>query len=352
MGNAATKYYHAMSRSLDYSALDQYCQTFSERVVREVYAHQPRVSGPDILSLSPVKQVNFFVIMALFDQWQQEIDRLESPYFDYDHEEVQVALEEFMNTLSQHISVTEPQLHPLLVTATRDALLLMLSPVEYFQGVLDRLRRERLYAEDVKGWIKYVKINRAPLDRLSDRVAGSNGSGVSADEAAQLLRARAAELPTELPFEYRQEFSQVVPLSEDDLLEASREAPPEPEPTSNFAEPAPLESSSSSSEDPPVPRTLNDELTPGQRATLVDLHQQQKIANIKSYIGVNQRFMFIRELFGNNADAYNEALDELEQQNTYIEAFNHLRNQYAQPNRWKMDSEEVVEFLEIIAKRF
>lgn len=346
------KVFHSMKPSLNYAALEQYSRTFSERVVREVYAHQTRVSGPDILSLSPVKQANLFVIQALFEQWQQEIDRLESPYFDYDHEEVQVALEEFMNTLSQHISVAEPELHSLLVAATQDALLLALSPVDYYQRVLDRLNRDKLYAADVKGWIKYVKMNRAPLDALADRVAGSNGSGVSSAEASHLLQLKAGELPAGLPTDYQQAFSQVVPLTAQDLLETNQPAFSPPEPTSEVGEPAPPTKDHSTLAVPVSPRTLNDELTPSQRATLADIHQQQKIANIKSYIGVNQRFMFIRELFGNNAEAYNQALDELEQQNTYIEAFNYLRNQYAQPNRWKMDSEEVVEFLEIIAKRF
>ncbi len=340
-----------MKPSLDYTALEQYSRTFSERVVREVYTHQQRVNGPDILSISPVKQVNLFVIKALFEQWQQEIYRLKSPYFDYDHEEVQVALEEFMNILSQHISVAEPELLSLLTTATQDALLLALSPVDYFQSVLDRLNQEQLYTEDVKGWAKYVKMNRAPLDTLSDRVAESNGAGVSVSEAAQLLQMNAAELPAELSSDYQQAFSQVVPLTDRDLLETSQFPASSPEPPLEVAESAPREEEPVT-EAPAAPRTLNDEHTSAQRATIADIHQQQKIANIKSYIGVNQRFMFIRELFGNNAEAYNQALDELEQQNTYIEAFNYLRNQHAQPNRWKMDSEEVVEFLEIIAKRF
>lgn len=358
---------YLMESSLDYAALEQYCQTFSERVLREVYAHQQRVIGSDILSLSPVKQVNFFVIKTLFEQWQQEIDRLESPYFDYNHEEVQVALEEFMNTLSQHISVAEADLSPLLRTATRDALLLVLSPAAYFQGVLDRLNQERIYVEDVKGWIKYVKMNRAPLEELSERVAATNGAGVPVDEAARLLRSKASALPTELPADLQQAFSQVASLTEQDLRETDQlpSPPEESRVETTESDPRPAEKSTSEAPDsfpppeekaapevPVSPRTLNDELTPAQRATLADMHQQQKIANIKSYIGVNQRFMFIRELFGNSAEEYNRALDELEQQNTYIEAFNYLRNEYAQPNRWKMDSEEVVEFLEIIAKRF
>lgn len=338
-----------MDRTIDYSTLEQYSATFSERVLSKAYAHQHKISGPAILSISPVKQVNFFIIKALFNQWQREMDNLKSPYFNYNDEEVQIALEEFMNALSQHISVAEPQLKPLAETAVHDTLLLIFSPQAYYRRVSDRMTRGQWYAEDVKGWIKYVKIHRSPLEKLSERIAGTDGVGISSDEAARLLQEVSTGLTTENLSDYLSEFSQVVPLSEEDLLETTGDQPI----TSSESTPeSTAHTTTSSEEEVPVSRTLNDELSPSQKATLADLHRQQKIENIKSYIGVNQRFMFIRELFNNNTDEYNRALDELEQQNTYIEAFNHLRNAYAQPHRWKMDSEEVVEFLEIVAKRF
>ena len=343
-----------MERTLDYSSLEQYSSTFSERILSHAYAQQDTISGPAILSISPVKQVNFFIIKALFDRWQREMDSLKSPYFDYGHEEVQIALEDFMNALSQHISVAESQLKPLAEAAVQDTLLLLLSPAAYYQRTLEEMHREWLYVEDVKEWMKYVKIHRSPLEKLINQISTGTEAAVSSDEASRWLQTSAHELTTEDPSEYLSLFSQVAAVSEDDLLERSE--PPPADLPSPPDEAAPMseedEPSTTSEEGTSLLKTLNDELSPSQRATLADLHRQQKIENIKTYIGVNQRFMFIRELFDNNAEEYNRALDELEQKNTYIEAFNHLRNQYAQPHRWKMDSEEVVEFLEIVAKRF
>lgn len=342
-----------MERTIDHSALEQYSNAFSEQVLNKAYAHQEKISGQAILSISPVKQVNFFIIKALFDQWQREIDSLKSPYFDYGDEEVQIALEEFMNVLSQHILVAESQLNPFAKAAVQDTLLLILSPATYYQQTLDRIDHQQLYLEDVKEWIKYVKIHRGPLEKLLDRIAATDGVGASKSEADQWLQEAARELTLEDPAEYLSLFSQVATVAEDDLVEST----PSPSDsaveasTSSSEEQEPLTDLSPEEESPGL-KTLNDELSPSQRATLADIHRQQKIENIKTYIGVNQRFMFIRELFDNNTDEYNRALDELEQKNTYIEAFNHLRNEYAQPHRWKMDSEEVVEFLEIVAKRF
>ena len=340
-----------MERTLNQPALEQYSQTFSERVIEQAYAHQDRVSGQGILSLAPVKQVNFFVIKALFDQWQHEIESLKSPYFDYDNEEVQSALEEFVNVLSQHILVAKTELKPLVQAAARDTLQLLLAPSVYYRQALDALGHDRLFEEDGKDWIKYVKINRSPLQHLNDQLA-ARAEGISKDEADQLLQEAARDLTPENPSAYLSELSEVAALSEEEVvLSTTDSAPASPEPDLPFTASEPIEEVSPSPGESST-RTLNDELSPSQRATLADLHRQQKIENIKTYIGVNQRFMFVRELFDNNAEEYNRALDELEQKNTYIEAFNHLRNEYAQPHRWKMDSEEVVEFLEIVAKRF
>ena len=351
-----------MKRTLDHSAVADYSRTFSERALREAYADQSKLSGQDILSMSPVKQVNFFVIRALFDQWQQEMDRLKSPYFDYQNEEVQLALEEFMNTLSQHISVAEAELKPLTEAAVRDTLVLLLSPADYYEQSLEQHGDQPWYAEDVKAWIKYVKIHREPLERLLARAEAVGGKQLASDEAQSLLHQALDELSLSDPTDALRQFASVAPVTAEDLYEVSApeepaEAPPaEPEEMSEYdhevEEPSAMPLAEGNEAKIASLRTLNDELNAGQKATLADLHRQQKIANIKSYIGVNQRFMFIRELFNNNADEYNRALDELEQKNTYIEAFNHLRNEYAQPHRWKMDSEEVVEFLEIVAKRF
>ncbi len=342
-----------MESTLDHSAVERYSRTFSSKVLSEAYTDHDQVSGQDILSLSPVKQVNFFVIKALFDQWQQEMDRLKSPYFNYHHEEVQLALEEFMNTLSQHISVAKPQLEPLLEVAVRDTITLMLSPIDYYQRTLSSGSADPLYAEDVKTWSKYVKINKEPLEKLLERAHTSDDASVSLSEAQQLLEQVAQSLSNASKEEYLRTFATVEPVSVSDLTEVEA-----PEPAHSIVpdsvpvqEDAPQQEEATDDAEP-IMRTLNDELNAGQSGTLADMHRQQKIANIKSYIGVNQRFMFIRELFDSNADEYNKALDELEQQNTYIEAFNHLRQAYAQPHRWKMDSEEVVEFLEIVAKRF
>ncbi len=49
----------------------------------------------EIIHLTPVQQVNYFVLKELFQRWKSEINQLKSPYFDYDNDEVQASLKAF-----------------------------------------------------------------------------------------------------------------------------------------------------------------------------------------------------------------------------------------------------------------
>ena len=355
-----------MERKLNDAAIDAYSTDFTQRLLSSAYAQRARLSGQEILSISPVKQVNLFIINGLFEQWQLETENLKSPYFDYAEEEVARALEDFMNVLSQHISVGREALAPLVVRAIRDALLLTLSPLDYFHEQIMQHPESEWSPEDWQRTTKYVKIHRPLVEGFAERLAQQ--APLPREATAQLLREVYQQRRDDLenPALYLRPFSEVLPVAMETLYEEEAEAPapsyqsreeaPEstaPSYQSSVEETASEAPTADTSKTVAMPKTLNDLLSNGASgATLADVHERQKINNLKSYIGVNQRFMFIRELFGNDADAYNRALETLEGQNTYVEAFNYIRNQYAQQYRWKMDSEEVVEFLEIMAKRF
>ena len=62
--------------------------------------------------------------------------------------------------------------------------------------------------------------------------------------------------------------------------------------------------------------------------------------------------MFVNELFAGDADSFNKALDKIENMGSYDEAIDYLIKKYARDNEWVMESEEVIEFLEILDKRF
>lgn len=65
--------------------------------------------------------------------------------------------------------------------------------------------------------------------------------------------------------------------------------------------------------------------------------------SIRSHIGINDKYQFISELFGNNKEAYEEVISMLDTFRTYTDAKNWLGHVHQQ-NNWEDDHETVISF--------
>lgn len=334
-----------MESKLNLNAVKEYSVAFAKDVADQAFANRDKVRGQEILALTPVKQINLFIINDLLNKWQGETQKVRSPYFDFEAPEVKEALQEFMNTLSQHIAVSRDHLLPLIELATQNTLLLLLDPQYFYYQVLSNVQYG-LTQENIKELFKYIKINRTFTELLLQHLEREKKDEIHASYALWLLNEKSEQVEQrqEDVNTYLNQFSQVKPVEKYTFSQH------QPSSALSSVRVSSLESKSEKLDE--GPKTLNDYLNKTAGTTLADIHQKRKIGSLRNYISVNQRFMFIRELFGNNHEEYNLVLNELEQHNTYVEAFNYLRNEYATKHRWRMDSEEVVEFLEIISKRY
>lgn len=335
-----------MESKLNLKAIKAYSDAFAAVVADQAFAHQDKTGGKEIMSLTPVRQINLFVINDLLNKWKTETQKIRSPYFDFESPEVKEALLEFMNILSQHIAVDRGHLLPLLENATQNTLLLLLDPHYFYYQVLSDVQYS-LTQENLKELFKYVKINRSFPDLLLQHLQRENKNEIHASYALWLLDEKAEQVSQhqEDIAGVLHEFSKIKPVNQN-TFNNQHAAAPSP---STYQE----NRESNSEEIEEGPKTLNDFLNVKKTgANLADIHLKKKIDNLRNHISVNQRYMFIRELFDNNHEEYHRALGELEQHNTYVDAFNYLRHEYASKHRWRMDSEEVVEFLEIISKRY
>ncbi|MGB3467035.1 MAG: hypothetical protein WBA74_17270 [Cyclobacteriaceae bacterium] len=92
-------------RKINHQFIENYSKRFSDRIVDDFFSGRNEIKGKEIVSLTKSKQVNFLVIKSLFNQWQEETKKLESPFFDFKNDKVRKALVQVMNTLSQYILV-------------------------------------------------------------------------------------------------------------------------------------------------------------------------------------------------------------------------------------------------------
>ncbi|MFP4089143.1 MAG: hypothetical protein ACLFT3_02465 [Cyclobacteriaceae bacterium] len=344
-----------MESKLNQEAIRQYSQAFADKVSSRAYQHKNKLNGQDVLSLTPVKQVNLLLIRELFLQWKTEVARLKSPYFDYTSEEVKQALQGFMDVLSQHISVDESHIKPLLQKAVSDTLVLILAPYDFFFLMLTHSQKDYWKIEELEDLLRYTRINRSLLESLIRRCREEGDPQISSSRISHLFNEvfHSLQEPPEDTEPYISLFDGVMPLRSEELFtrtfEPVRKITPEPVVTV----PAKTALELAKEAEAERRRTLNDYLTKQvKKNTLADIHQQKKIEKLSAHINMNQKFMFIKELFKNDQEAFWQSIDRLDQQNSYAEAVSVVRNELAPRYHWKMDSEEVVEFMELISKRF
>jgi hypothetical protein len=72
---------------------------------------------------------------------------------------------------------------------------------------------------------------------------------------------------------------------------------------------------------------------------------------IKS-IGINEKFLFIKELFKNDSNKFNEFLIQINELNSFEETAEFIKNNTANSYNWNYKSIAVINFMKLIEKRF
>lgn len=347
-----------MDEKISLEAIAAYGDAYADRVSQGFFSSRKKISGAEILSLTNISQINMFVVRELLHTWQGETRKLKSPYFDYEHSEVREALENFMTTLSNHISVDQEYFSPLLKKAVRQTLLLIFNPYDFFSTLVSE-RANKVDVEQFRGDIKYLRINRAPLVRLLETLEERGVREISGNEAFGILDQILEEVnftPEDVD-EHIRNFSEVLPLDPSSFFVAREQPrlaeeagetpvnhtePPEPPKPSR---PAPV--FDDDEEETSSRPTLNDRMQASQRAAVYDTFQ--RIPKIKDALTINQKFMFTKVLFYGDFESFSRTVDDLDRLDNMEAALAYLDDQ---SSNWDRESREFHEFMEIVEKRF
>ena len=201
-----------MARNIDSQFLNSYSEDFAEKIITNLNEADGPVSGKAILTLTPSKQVNFFVLMLLYGQWQDEMKKLESPYFNFNHEDVRKALTTYMNVLSQHIEVKPEDLRSLVEDSVTLTLSWLLYPGETLREEVNEKGIKQI--SGLKGITKYFKIYQDDLSYLvNGRADGDLTEFLGEWDQLMDQKSRDSIIDREL-----ESLSQVSEISIDDLL--------------------------------------------------------------------------------------------------------------------------------------
>lgn len=329
-----------MDEKISLKTVDHYAQQYALHLVNSFFSKKNKITGPEILQLSEIKQVNFFVVRDLLSAWKKESEKLKSPYFDYDSREVSEALIVFQNSLSNHILIGRQDFLPLLTKAVSQTIYLILDPYDFYSDTLDKKEAGTVKTSDLKSEVKYIKINRAPLEKLVTRLEEKKLESISGNEAFAILDQILEEVnftPEEVE-PHLQLFNQVVPLKAENFYETKQIIPQIP-----IAKPeTPAAANTPRSAMP----TVQKEVT---KYTLADDLAKKKIVRLKDNLTINQKFMFTKILFHGDFEIFSEAIDKLDRFDNLSQAMRFIEDGYP---HWDRESDEYLEFLEIVEKRF
>ncbi len=324
-----------MDEKISLEAIALYSDAYADKMLKKFFAVKNRITGQEVLVFSDIQQVNLFIVRELFKTWKEEIKKLKSPFFDYDKPDVKEALETFMNVLSKNISIDQAHFAPLLKKAVSQTLLVIFNPYDYFSMMVSG-SHNKIVVDSFKEDIKYLRINKAPLEKLLEHFEEKKINELSGNEAFAMLDHILEEVnftPEDVD-SFITRFSAVEPLDPEKLYVKKPEPPPPAIPST----PKPDKAEKS---------TLHDSLAQEPKPTLAD--NFRKIDRIKDRLTINQKFMFTKVLFHGDFELFSKAIDDLDRLSDMPAALKYMEKMY---DEWDRESEEFHEFMEMVEKRF
>ena len=388
-----------MSIKINSKYLENYALGFAKKVCDQYFSSKQYMTGTEILKLTASKQVNFFVIKSLFEAWHIELEKLKSnPFFDYRDNSVHQALNEFMNVLSRSIKIDRENFEPLLGEAVAFSVILALDPLSFFRGEIDKSSGSSVN-EFLKGNEKYYKWNHSLIANLIDR-AGISQSPDAYKEALRLNFEQQKEQLTR-PENYLSELKEIFHLDLDILFERLADKVEEPisEESVKTKEEVSVEEVVIAEAmveekvvepehvDDPSPKEIQETIESPENEeelyeeeSLQNIHSQYKAApaaklidplqawekfeseqysvmkgsvgELSENVGINQRFMFTKELFDGNPDLMKHALKSIDKCDSFMSAITLINERYVGELNWDKNSEAVEEFLQLVFRKF
>jgi hypothetical protein len=350
-----------MSVRVNLPKSESYSVALAEKLTSEFFSNNLTISGSQIVRFCKIDQVNFFVLKVLMDKWKEETTKLRSPYFDYENDEVKNGVEVFLNLLSNHILIKKEFFRPLLQKAIYEAIIYIINPKEYINAELIQSGQN---IEGLKNNLKFFKVHKRFSESIINKVKPDTKENEYNEMASlysehsdyfdpiQPILEQFSSLLVINPKEFILE-EQVSSLNVEERKESSGntkksiDIPPVMEsPSSPLKENTTLNQTYSKSQ-----LTLNDMLKQ-QNVSNSGVHVKSKIFDIKSAIPLNQKFIFISELFSGHSGEYEAAIAEINNCSELEEAKQLLKDKYLPKWKWDLSRKTVQDFFEIVSRKF
>ncbi len=350
-----------MQTNIDFYAVADYAQKFSEKLCDAFFAKHDYMTGDDILGICKNEQVGFFALGTIFLKWQDESDEMRSPYFDYQAQAVQDALQKIANILSRNIKLNKESAMEIFEDAVEDTLLATISPFDFMRKnfnpypliIIDR---------QIEAYLKYVRVHKPLYDEIFEFIDKKEPDN---DIEPRQMRLAVQKVLDETKYDYQKDMKNLL-ASLDDMLPLDFEALfEETEETGAIQEIDPEEAEREPDTEAQAfdIETGEENLAPAaqlksESASEVDApsagyqipEDEQK--SLKDSIPLHKKFAFINELFDGNSNDFNEAISLIDECSDYHKAIQLVKEKYFRRYNWDLENNEVKDFYELLSQRF
>ena len=80
--------------------------------------------------------------------------------------------------------------------------------------------------------------------------------------------------------------------------------------------------------------------------------EREPVADLKAAIGINEKFLFINELFGGSTEDYNDSLNHLNECKDHTEADTYINDNLKEKYHWDEENNAVSVFLDLVERRY
>lgn len=111
--------------------------SLTERISAKLLSEHPvsaeAVTGEEIKEFFPHAQLNSFLLFQIYQVWDQRVQQLKHPYFDFSSDDVQEVLESLKNRLAHHINVDAESFKSLVDRSVANTLSFIIAPQNGFK---------------------------------------------------------------------------------------------------------------------------------------------------------------------------------------------------------------------------
>ena len=173
--------------------LKNFLKAILKKITNNSLIKNEHFSGKEILEYTDIYQINLFILKNIFEEWEQNIKKNKSSYFNYDSEEVRYISREYSNILSKNISINDIQINDLALDAIQDYILLILKPFEFFSKEFERFDN-KISIKNIEKRKKYYKINDNVYSHIIDTIKKKNKKEINKKEILNVLKSNRVEL--------------------------------------------------------------------------------------------------------------------------------------------------------------